>query len=219
MEPVTVPGYLTIARDGIAEIDVKRSRFIGHVARVSSEEQARAVVERIRKEHWDARHNCSAFVLGADAALARSSDDGEPSGTAGAPMLEVLRGRELSDVVAVVTRYFGGVLLGAGGLVRAYSDAVRAALDSAGLLERRLLGLYDVEVEHALAGRLESDLRARRVLVRAVDYADAATLHLGVDADHEEELHILVAELTGGVSRLRPTGSAWLDVPLTGSVG
>ena len=215
---MTVPGYRTIAGDGTAEIEAKRSRFIGHVARVDSEEQARAVVERARKEHWDARHHCSAFVLGPDAAVTRSSDDGEPSGTAGAPMLEVLRGRGVSDVVAVVTRYFGGVLLGAGGLVRAYSDAVRAALDAAGVLDRRLLGLYDVQVDHATAGRLENDLRARQVLVRGVDYADAATLHLGVPAGHEEGLHVVVAELTGGSCRLRPTGSAWVDVPPAGGV-
>ena len=218
MQPVTVPGYLTIAHDGTAQIEVKRSRFIGHVAWAGSEEQARAVVEQVRKEHWDARHHCSAFVLGPDAAVTRSSDDGEPSGTAGAPMLEVLRGRGVSDVVAVVTRYFGGVLLGAGGLVRAYSDAVRVALDAAGVLERRLLGLYDVEVDHATAGRLENDLRARQVLVRGVDYAEAATLHLGVDAGHEQELHVLVAELTGGSSSLHPNGSAWVDVPLAGGV-
>ncbi|HET7355376.1 MAG TPA: YigZ family protein [Nocardioidaceae bacterium] len=211
-----MPSYHTVARGGTAEIEVKRSRFIAHVARADTEEQARAVLERARKEHWDARHHCSAFVLGPDAATTRSSDDGEPSGTAGAPMLEVLRGRGVSDVVAVVTRYFGGVLLGAGGLVRAYSDAVRAALDSVGVLERRQLRLFEVVVEHALAGRLENDLRARSVLVRGVDYAEAATLHLGVDAGDEEELHGLLAELTGGSSALRPAGSAWVDVPPVG---
>src|SRR5680860_1503467 len=127
--------YFSIARNASAEIEVKRSRFICHVERVANEDEARAVIERIRKQHWDARHNCSAFVLGPGGDVQRSNDDGEPSGTAGAPMLEVLRGRGVSDVVAVVTRYFGGVLLGAGGLVRAYSDSVRAALDEAGVLE------------------------------------------------------------------------------------
>ena len=104
--------YLTVARSGSAEIEVKRSRFLARVERVETEAAARAVVEAARKEHWDARHHCSAFVLGPDAGVQRSNDDGEPSGTAGAPMLEVLRGRELSDVVVVVTRWFGGVLLG-----------------------------------------------------------------------------------------------------------
>jgi uncharacterized YigZ family protein len=154
--------YLTVAGTGEVEIEVKRSRFLCHVERVGSEDGARAVVERVRKQHWDARHHCSAFVLGPDAAVQRSNDDGEPSGTAGAPMLEVLRGREVSDVVAVVTRWFGGVLLGAGGLVRAYGDAVRVTLDEVGVRRRVLMERYDVVAGHADAGRLESDLRAGR---------------------------------------------------------
>ena len=136
--------YVTVAREATAEIEVKRSRFLGHVVPVTTEDEARAVVEAARKEHWDARHHCSAFVLGPDGALQRSSDDGEPSGTAGAPMLEVLRGRGLTDVVAVVTRWFGGTLLGAGGLVRAYSDATRAALDAAGTRRRVLMSRFDL---------------------------------------------------------------------------
>ena len=143
------------------EIEVKRSRFLGHVERVDDRGRRRAPSSSgPASEAWDARHHCSAFVLGPDAVVQRSNDDGEPSGTAGAPMLEVLRGREVTDVVAVVTRWFGGVLLGAGGLVRAYSDAVRAALDEAGTLERRLSALFDVPAAHADAARLENDLRS-----------------------------------------------------------
>lgn len=209
-----MPTYLTLAADGAAEIEVRRSRFLARLSRVATEDEARAVVEQVRRQHWDARHNCSAFVLGPDGAVMRSSDDGEPSGTAGAPMLEVLRGRGLSDVVAVVTRYFGGVLLGAGGLVRAYSDAVRAGVDAAGVVERRLLALYDVRVGLAAAGKVENELRARGLLVRGVDYADVATVHLAVDAETSTPVASLVAELTAGESRPRPVGSAWVDVPL-----
>src|SRR5699024_1218857 len=115
------------------------------LARVSTETEARDVVERLRKQYWDARHHCSAFILGPQGQVQRSSDDGEPAGTAGAPMLEVLRGAEVSDVVAVVTRWFGGVLLGTGGLIRAYSDAVRAGLDEVGTLTRQLMMEYTVE--------------------------------------------------------------------------
>ncbi len=205
--------YLTVAGDGAAEIEVQRSRFLARLARVETEEQARAVVARSRKRHRDAGHHCSAFVLGPEANVLRSSDDGEPSGTAGAPMLEVLRGREVSDVVVVVTRYFGGVLLGAGGLVRAYSAAVRAALDSVGVVERRRLDLYDAEVGHAVAGKLENELRARQVLVQGVDYAEVATLHLGVDGGTEDAVRAVVAELFGGAGRVRRAGSSWVDVP------
>jgi uncharacterized YigZ family protein len=208
---VTPTRYLTVARNGSAEIEVKRSRFICHVERVATEDAARSVVERIRKQHWDARHNCSAFVLGPAGDIQRSNDDGEPSGTAGAPMLEVLRGREVSDVVAVVTRYFGGVLLGAGGLVRAYSDAVRAALDDVGVLECRLLRLVDVVVDHADVGKLENDLRSRDVAVRGVDYAERATLHMAVPDGEVKQLSAVLAELTGGTAVAEPVGSDWTD--------
>ncbi|HSE70891.1 MAG TPA: YigZ family protein [Nocardioidaceae bacterium] len=209
--------YLTLARDASAEIEVKRSRFLCDVARVSTEDEARAVVERARKQHWEARHHCSAFVLGPDGSVQRSNDDGEPSGTAGAPMLEVLRGRGVSDTVAVVTRWFGGTLLGAGGLVRAYSDAVRAALDEAGLLERRLLQRFDVTVSHADAGKVENDLRARGVTVLGVDYAAQATLHLAVADTAADRLPALLAEVTGGGVAAAPAGSEWVDGPGTGS--
>lgn len=203
--------YLTVAGAGGAEIEVRRSRFRCRVERVDSDEAARAVVERIRKQDWDARHHCSAFVLGPEAAVQRSSDDGEPSGTAGAPMLEVLLGRDLSDVVAVVSRWFGGVLLGAGGLVRAYGDAVRLAVEEVGVRERRLLRTYDVSVTHAAVGRLESDLRARDVVVLGADYAEQATLRLAVPAGDERRFDALVAELTGGSATPRLTGESWAD--------
>lgn len=205
--------YLTLATDGEAEIEVKRSRFLCTLARVSTEEAARTVVDGLRKRHWDAAHHCSAFVLGPDAGVQRSSDDGEPAGTAGAPMLEVLRGREVSDVVAVVTRWFGGVLLGTGGLIRAYSDAVRAGLDEVGLVARELLMEYTLELDHATAGKVEADLRARGVQVLDTTYSAAATLRLGVPRERSEELGALVAELTGGTVEPVPAGSTWVDTP------
>jgi len=204
-----VTSYSVIARNGSAEVEAKRSRFLCTLERVESEAEARAVVERLRKQHWDARHHCSAFVLGPDAAIERSSDDGEPSGTAGAPMLEVLRGRGVSDAVAVVTRWFGGTLLGAGGLVRAYGDAVRAALDEVGLLDRRLLRVFTIAVPHADAGRLESDLRSRSITVLDTTYDELARLRLAVPAGDVDRLSVLLAELTGGSIRAVPAGELW----------
>jgi uncharacterized YigZ family protein len=203
--------YLTLARDGGAEIEVRRSRFLCTLARVEDEAAARAVVDGLRREHWDARHHCSAFVLGPDAAVERSSDDGEPAGTAGAPMLEVLRGHRVSDVVAVVTRWFGGTLLGAGGLVRAYGDAVRAGLETTGTIRRDLVRELTLEVGHADAGRVESELRSRGVSVFDVQYAAHVTLLLGVPPAEVERLHALVAELTGGTAAAVPSGERWVD--------
>ena len=199
--------YLVIARNGAAAIEAKRSRFLCTLERVETEPEARAVVDRLRKEHWDARHTCSAFILQPGGAIQRSSDDGEPSGTAGAPMLEVLRGSGVSDVVAVVTRWFGGTLLGAGGLVRAYGDAVRTALDEVGVLSRELLETFDIAVSHADAGRLESDLRSRGVSVLGTTYAEQAVLRVAVrDAD---ALHVLLAELSAGQVVGTPAGELW----------
>ena len=205
--------YRTVAREAVAEIEVKRSRFRCRVVRVASEAAARSVVEEERKAHWNARHHCAAFVIGPGGELQRSSDDGEPAGTAGAPMLEVLLGAEVSDVVAVVTRWFGGVLLGAGGLVRAYGDAVRAGLDEAGVLVRERQQEYAVALDHAEAGRVESALRTRGVAVLGVDYAALATLRVGVPPAEAASLTGWLAELTGGTASPLLLGEQWVDLP------
>ena len=204
--------YRTVAGRVEAEVEVTRSRFRCTLERVADETAARAVVERLRAEHWDARHHCSAFVIGPPPhPVERSSDDGEPSGTAGAPMLEVLRGHGLSDVVAVVTRWFGGTLLGAGGLVRAYGDAVRAAVEVATPVERRLLRELTVELAHGEAGRVETELRSRGIAVLDTTYAAAATLRLGVEPAREADLHRLLAELTSGAADAVVVAEGWVD--------
>lgn len=203
--------YLVPARDAEAEVDVKRSRFLAVVRRVPDEDAARALVDELRRTHHDARHHCSAFVLGPAGDLERSSDDGEPAGTAGAPMLEVLRGAALSDVAAVVVRWFGGTLLGAGGLVRAYGDAVRLALDEAGTRRRVLLHEFTVALPHADAGRVESELRSRGVRVLDASYAGEVVLRLGLT--DPAALDPLLAELTAGQVLATPAGERWTDLP------
>lgn len=172
----------TIASAVEHETVIRKSRFLTRIEPVSSVEQADTVIAAIRKRAWDANHNCTAMVTGLLGDQARSSDDGEPSGTAGIPMLEVLRWRELTDVVAVVTRYFGGVKLGAGGLVRAYSSAVSEALDLASLVRRAALRQVTLEVPHADAGRYDNLLRDWAVhhgaTLGAPSYAATATLEL-----------------------------------------
>jgi uncharacterized YigZ family protein len=207
-----VTSYLTVARDAEVELEVRRSRFRCTLRRVEDEAAARAVVELLRTEHWDARHHCSAFVLGPPPnPVERSSDDGEPAGTAGAPMLEVLRGRGLSDVAAVVTRWFGGTLLGTGGLARAYGDAVRAAADSAGVLRRELVREHAVVLDHADAGRVESELRARGVTVLGATYGARVGLRLAVPPPGEDALAGHLAELTGGAAASTVIGERWVD--------
>jgi len=207
--------YFTIAAQGSAEIVVSRSRFLCTLERVDDEISARSVIEQARREHWNARHHCSAFVLGPDRSIERSNDDGEPPGTGGAPMLEVLRGRELSDVVAVVTRWFGGTMLGTGGLSRAYADAVRAALEVTTLVQRVEQELCEVTVDLAAAGRLEHELRSRGTKVLHIDYTDMATLSLAVPTIAVPIAEEIVAELTEGGAQLYRRGRRWVDAPVS----
>ncbi|MFJ1707954.1 YigZ family protein [Kitasatospora sp. NPDC088346] len=213
-EPSPKP-YLTIRRSVSHETEIKKSRFICHLARVADEDEAQAFVAAVRKQYWDARHNCTAFVVGDGSPRERSNDDGEPGGTAGVPMLEVLRRRGVTDTVAVVTRYFGGIKLGAGGLVRAYGNAVSEALDEAGLLERRPVALLAVTAGHTRAGRLENELRAAGYAVRDLTYlADGVRIEVGVPEDAVTGFHAWLAEATGGTARAEPAGRTFVEVPV-----
>ena len=202
----------TIKRDGEYELEIRKSRFICALARVDSEDAARAFISERRKEHWNATHNCTAYVLGDDGGVQRSSDDGEPGGTAGVPMLEVLRHRRLTDTVAVVTRYFGGVKLGAGGLIRTYGGAVSAAVDEIGVLERRELLVVDVFADYMLGGRLESDLRDSSLTVRDVAYADKVRIEVALPEEDLPGFEVRLAELTGGRAEFEVRGTTMVEV-------
>jgi uncharacterized YigZ family protein len=206
--------FLTLAAGltAAAETEVKRSRFIAVVRRVADEAEARDLVADQRKAHHAARHHCSAMVLGAGGLLERSSDDGEPAGTAGAPMLEVLRGHQLGDVAAVVTRYFGGTLLGSGGLARAYAGAVTAALLDAPLVRRVEVSLHRIGVPLADLARVESALRDAGYAIDDVSYgADSGQLVVG--ADDPTAVADLVARLTKAAPDVEMAGTIWVDRP------
>ncbi|MCH8561363.1 YigZ family protein [Nesterenkonia sp. LB17] len=209
------------------EIERRRSLFRTHLRRADSAEAAQSWVEQLRKAHPGARHHCSAWVIGADRLIQRALDDGEPSGTAGAPILAALLKSEmpggdadLSDVVAVVLRWFGGTLLGPGGLVSAYSDSVTGALTSAreqGQLRRREhMRLFDVQAPITEAGRWENELRAAGTLVTATDYsADGAQARIRLsvpDTDAQiADLHRRVASLSAGAATPEAAGQRWVD--------
>lgn len=217
--------YTTLSAGGDFrhELEVKRSRFITFLRRAASEDAARDLVAGLRREFHDARHHCSAFIIGPDRTVQRSSDDGEPAGTAGIPMLEALLKREtapgvsdLSDVSAVVVRYFGGVLLGAGGLVRAYSESVSAALDLAPLVRRSRRRICSTAVPHAVAGRLENELRAAGMVMAGTSYQDRCTvLRIAVadDAGAIAAASGLLQQLTAGSAALTGEGTEWIDEP------
>lgn len=204
----------TIAKPGSVELIVKKSRFICTVDRASTEEEARAKLQALKKQYWDANHNCSAWILGERGELRRSNDDGEPGGTAGAPMLNVLDQRQLTDTIAVVTRYFGGVLLGAGGLVRAYGQAVSNAIDAVGIVERVPLTVLAVEAAHDEAGRLENFLRHTSWRVSNIDYGAQVTFELPLQEAEIEPFRAWLSETTSGRCEAIEIGTELVEVPV-----
>lgn len=167
--------YRTIKKDGNFEIEIKKSRFICHLKRVADENEATAFIETIKKEHAKATHNCSAYLIGDQNEIQRAHDDGEPTGTAGVPMLEVLKKKELKNVATVVTRYFGGVKLGAGGLIRAYGNSVSKALEDIGLVEGNLQAEIRATMEYPLLGKVENLLRESPYTIKDILYTDKVT--------------------------------------------
>lgn len=198
------------------EIEIKRSRFICIVEKARSEDEARAVIQAAREEFPDARHHCSAFIVHVEGAqpIERSSDDGEPSGTAGKPMLEVLKGSGLHDVVAVVVRYFGGVKLGTGGLVSAYTISVSETLDGLPRAVRTPRALATVALPHADAGRIEAELRNAGVDVVDVEYGQQAIYTLAFEPGARARIDELVAAATAGSAETRDAGHRWVETRL-----
>ncbi|MGV9689998.1 YigZ family protein [Streptomyces sp. NPDC003444] len=203
--------YRTPAREGVHETEINRSRFLCALAPVADEREAQEFVARIRREHPTATHNCFAYVIGADASVQKASDDGEPGGTAGVPMLQMLLRREMRYVVAVVTRYYGGVKLGAGGLIRAYGGVVGEALDALGTVTRQRFRLVTVTVDHQRAGKLENDLRATGRAVRDVRYADAVTVEIGLPDADVTAFRAWLADVTAGTATCELGGEAYGD--------
>ncbi|MFD8974030.1 MULTISPECIES: YigZ family protein [Streptomyces] len=203
--------YRTLAHEGVHETEINRSRFRCALAPVADEREAQEFVARIRKEHPTASHNCFAYVLGADASVQKASDDGEPGGTAGVPMLQMLLRREMRYVAAVVTRYYGGVKLGAGGLIRAYGGVVGEALDELGTVTRQRFRLATVTVDHQRAGKLENDLRATGRAVRDVRYAEAVTIEIGLPDADVPDFRAWLADTTAGTAGFELGGEAYGD--------
>ncbi|MFC0597894.1 YigZ family protein [Streptomyces palmae] len=201
--------YRTVAHEGVHEIEINKSRFICALAPAATEQEAQEFVQRVRAEHATATHNCFAYVIGADGAVQKAGDDGEPGGTAGVPMLQMLLRRDVRYVVAVVTRYYGGIKLGAGGLIRAYGGVVGEALDTLGTVVRQRFRLVTVVVDHQRAGKLENDLRATGRAVREVRYAEAVSIEVGLPESDLDAFRSWLADATAGTATLELGGEAY----------
>ncbi|MFC7681235.1 YigZ family protein [Paenibacillus sp. GCM10028914] len=192
--------YKTVRSTGSKEIVIKKSRFIGHIMPVETEEAAVAFIEEIKKKHWNATHNCSAYMIGERDEIQKQSDDGEPSGTAGKPILEVIRNQGLKNVAIVVTRYFGGIMLGAGGLIRAYTDGAVAAIEAGEAITRVLHREVLVELDYTWLGKVENELRSRNTRMGETLFADKVTLTC-LPEDREKDAFIAwMVDLTQGQS-------------------
>lgn len=190
--------YLTLARPGQGEYEEKKSRFLGKAVHIESEEEAAAFIAGIRKQYYDARHNCYAWVLGEGSERKKSSDDGEPSGTAGQPILRVIEGSSCTNVLVIVTRYFGGTLLGTGGLVRAYTQAARAALEDAQKARMCLCRKLAVTVEYGALDRLLYALRRDGIEPQETEYGAKVTLHLIIEEKQGDTVENMITALTSG---------------------
>ncbi|GMA46788.1 YigZ family protein [Tetragenococcus muriaticus] len=192
--------YRTIQKNGQAEIEIKKSRFICSLKRVYTEEEAKDFIQQLKKEHWKAAHNCSAFMIGEENEIQRSSDDGEPAGTAGHPMLEVLKKQELINVCAVVTRYFGGTKLGAGGLIRAYSHSVSHALEETRIVQGTLHQEIYVTVGYSLLGRLQNFLEQQNYIIEDTHFLENVTMCVLVQ--ETQPFIASITELLNGQAKL-----------------
>ncbi|MCI3917007.1 YigZ family protein [Streptococcus intermedius] len=209
--------FRTIKEDGQVQEEIKKSRFICHIKRVTTEDEARNFIQAVKKEHYKATHNCSAFILGERSEMKRSSDDGEPSGTAGVPMLGVLENHQLTNVCAVVTRYFGGIKLGAGGLIRAYSSNVALAIKEIGIVHiKEQLGLR-IALSYSQYQELPNFLKANHLQEQDTSFTEQVQTTIFVDKNDKDSIIEELIELFNGKVDITDQGLRKVEVPVPSS--
>ena len=206
--------YRTIKEDGQVQEEIKKSRFICHAKRVYSEEEARDFITAIKKEHYKATHNCSAFIVGERSEIKRTSDDGEPSGTAGIPMLGVLENHNLTNVCVVVTRYFGGIKLGAGGLIRAYAGSVALAVKEIGIIEIKEQAGIQIHMTYAQYQEYGSFLKEHNLIELETNFTDQVDTMIFIDKEKKDGIKADLVEFFNGKVTLTDKGLREVEVPV-----
>ena len=206
--------FRTIKEDGQVQEEIKKSRFICHAKRVYSEEEARDFITAIKKEHYKATHNCSAFIIGERSEIKRTSDDGEPSGTAGVPMLGVLENHNLTNVCVVVTRYFGGIKLGAGGLIRAYAGSVALAVKEIGIIEIKEQVGIAIQMSYAQYQEYSNFLKEHDLIELETNFTDQVYTMIYVDKEEKENIKAALVEFFNGKVTLTDQGLREVEVPV-----
>lgn len=210
-----LPHYYTVKVEGEHEIIIQKSRFIAHVTRAETEEQAQEFIQRIKKQNWNATHNCSAYLIGEHDQIQKANDDGEPSGTAGVPILEVLKKRKLKDTAVVITRYFGGIKLGAGGLIRAYGKATSEGLDATGIVERKLMRIMHTTVDYTWLGKLENELRSSIYEIKEIHYLEQVEIETYVEEGQTQSFVEWMVELTNGQAEIGEGELLYQEIGIT----
>jgi len=205
-------GYRMLKGYAEASFIERKSKFISHVQPVYTEEEALEFLAGIRKKHYDATHNCYAYILGDTMNIQRSSDDGEPSGTAGIPILEVLRKEQLTNSIVVVTRYFGGILLGAGGLIRAYTEGASNGIRAAGTVRVNSFTIHQLKLDYSFLSKLQYEIGKKEYIIDEVDYLEDVTMKVLTDIDQSEAFAEEVAQWTNGVVKAQALGEQLLKV-------
>lgn len=203
--------YKTIGELTECEIIIQKSRFIGYAKRAETEKEALDFIESIKAKHRSANHNCSAYLIGEHDSIQKANDDGEPSGTAGFPMLEVLKKQGLKDAVVVITRYFGGIKLGGGGLIRAYGKTTTEAIAASGVVERRLHYLMKVTIDYNWLGKVENEVRNSDYPLKDIQYTDGVSLLIYVPRDKKEDFTGWINEMTNGQAAIESLESEFLE--------
>ncbi|WP_284139256.1 MULTISPECIES: YigZ family protein [unclassified Virgibacillus] len=207
--------YLTVKKEGSNEITIQKSRFIGYVRRVESEKDAQTFIQEIKKKHHDATHNCSAYMIGEHDQIQKANDDGEPSGTAGIPILEVIKKQHLKDTVVVVTRYFGGIKLGAGGLIRAYGTATSQAIQATGVVNRQLMQGFSLTIDYPLLGKIENALRSSNYILETIHYLEQVECIVYVKADEEDTFQAWITDFTNGQASIKKVDKKYVEVDVS----
>jgi uncharacterized YigZ family protein len=193
-----LPSYYTVKGYGEHEIEIQKSKFIAYIQRAETEEEAQKFIQMIKKKNWNATHNCSAYMIGENDQIQKANDDGEPSGTAGVPILEVLKKKHLKDTVVVITRYFGGIKLGAGGLIRAYGKATSEGLNATGIVERKLMQILHTTIDYTWLGKIENELRSSAYQLKEIHYLDKVEIETYVEEAQTIAFKEWMTEMTSG---------------------
>lgn len=203
--------YRTVKEYTEHEIIIQKSRFICYVNRTQTEEEALAFIQMIKKKNWNATHNCSAYLIGENDQIQKAHDDGEPSGTAGVPMLEVLKKKNLKDTVVVVTRYFGGIKLGGGGLIRAYGKSVSEGITAAGIVNRILMQVMNSKIDYTLLGKVENELRQSPYKLKEIHYVEDVIFETYVEETQKQQFKEWMTELTNGRASIAEGNMLYLE--------